>query len=62
MNAGFDYLRLTTSKISDYGFVVADELELIPRGTFAGTIYELGFVRNGSVVAANTGDQGAGQN
>jgi hypothetical protein len=49
MNAGFDYLRLNTSKISDYGFVVADELELIPRGTFAGTIYELDFVRNGSV-------------
>jgi hypothetical protein len=53
---------LNISKISDYGFVVADELELIPRGMFAGTIYELGFVRNGSVVAANTGDQGAGQN
>ena len=62
MNATFDFLMLNTPKVSDCGFVVADELKLIPRGTFGGTVYELGFVQNGSLVTANTGDQGVGQN
>jgi hypothetical protein len=62
MNTTFDYLEQKISKISDRGFVVADELKLIPRGTFGGTIYQLGFLRDGKVINANTGDQGGGQN
>ncbi|MBV8481275.1 MAG: hypothetical protein JO077_00240 [Verrucomicrobia bacterium] len=38
------------------------EIRLIPRGSFAGTIYQLGLVRNGDVVACDSGEQGGGQN
>jgi hypothetical protein len=62
MNTTFDSLMLNPPKVSDCGFVAADELKLIPRGTFGGTVYELGFMQNGSLVTANTGDQGGGQN
>jgi hypothetical protein len=36
--------------------------KLIPRGTFAGTIYQLGFVQNGQAVPSDTAEQGGGQN
>jgi hypothetical protein len=39
-----------------------DELKLIPRGTFGGAVYDLGLLRDGQVVSADTGDQGGGQN
>jgi hypothetical protein len=37
-------------------------LELIPRGTFAGTIYGFGLLDNGRLTSADTGAQGGGQN
>jgi hypothetical protein len=36
MNTTVDYLEENISKIFECGFVVADELKLIPRGTFGG--------------------------
>jgi hypothetical protein len=62
MNTRFDYLEQNLSKISECGFLAADELKLIPRGTFGGTVYQLGFLRDGKVISADTGDQGGGQN
>ena len=38
------------------------EVKLIPRGSFAGTVYQLGLVKNGEVIACDTGEQGGGQN
>ena len=62
MKAKSDFIKSKTSTTSDSGFVVAEEQKLIPRGTFGGTIYQLGFVQDGRFVAADTGDQGGGQN
>jgi hypothetical protein len=62
MNTTFDYAEQNMSKISDRGFIVAGELKLIPRGTFGGTLYQLGFLRDGKVISVDTGDQGGGQN
>jgi hypothetical protein len=61
MKATSDFLISNTSTIPD-GFVVPKELKLIPRGTFGGTIYQLGFLQDGRVLATDTGDQGGGQN
>ena len=61
MNLKFDSLKLSLPG-ADYGVLRAEELQLIPRGTFAGTIYELGLIRDDRVVSANTGEQGGGQN
>jgi hypothetical protein len=62
MKTNLDDAKLDIVRILKSGYEVFAEVKLISRGTFAGTIYELGFVRNGCVVAANTGDQGGGQN
>jgi hypothetical protein len=62
MKPTFDFLKLNTSTTSDCGSVAAEERKLILRGTFGGTIYQLGFLQDGRVVAADTGDQGGGQN
>ena len=62
MNTKFDSVKLSISRIADYGILRADELQLIPRGTFCGTLFELGLVRDGQLVSANTGDQGGAQN
>jgi len=61
MNIDLDYLRLNVARIPELEFEVVDGLKLIPRGTFAGTIYELGLVCNGYVAASDTGEQGGGQ-
>jgi hypothetical protein len=53
--------KLSITRISESGFEPLAEVKLIPRGAFAGTIYEVGLVRDGRVVIANTGDQGGGQ-
>jgi hypothetical protein len=47
---------LTFEKNDGLGF------QLIPIGTFAGTIEQLLLVRNGEIVPSDTGDQGGGQN
>jgi hypothetical protein len=62
MNTNFDSLQLSTSGIAEYGVLRLDELKLIPRGTFGGAVYDLGLLRDGQVVSADTGDQGGGQN
>jgi len=36
--------------------------KVIERGTFAGTIYQLGLLENDELVACDTGEQGGGQN
>ena len=38
------------------------EIKPMPRGSFAGTTYQLGLVRNGEFVACDSGEQGGGQN
>jgi hypothetical protein len=62
MSSEVDYARVNIAKISEDGFAASEELKLIPRGTFGGTIYQLGIVRNGQVVASDTAEQGNGQN
>jgi hypothetical protein len=62
MNTNFDSLELSISGIAEYGVLRVDELKLIPRGTFGGAVYDLGLLRDGQVVSADTGDQGGGQN
>jgi hypothetical protein len=62
MNTNFDSLQLSISGIAEYGVLRLDELKLIPRGTFGGAVYDLGLLRDGQVVSADTGDQGGGQN
>jgi hypothetical protein len=62
MNTNFDSLQLSISGIAEYGVLRVDELKLIPRGTFGGAVYDLGLLRDGQVVSADTGDQGGGQN
>lgn len=62
MKAKSNFLKSKTSTTSDCGFAGAEEQKLIPRGTFGGTIYQLGFFQDSRIVAADTGDQGGGQN
>jgi hypothetical protein len=57
MKATSEFVKSKTSTTSDDA-----EQRLIPRGTFGGTIYQLGFLQDGRAVAADTGDQGGGQN
>jgi hypothetical protein len=62
MNNEVDYAKVNVARISEDGFAATKELKLIPRGTFAGTIYQLGLVHNGQAVASDTAEQGNGQN
>jgi hypothetical protein len=59
-----NYSELNVITISSGKLQTAEkvDLELISRGTFAGTIYGFGLVDNGRPAAADTGDQGGGQN
>jgi hypothetical protein len=59
-----NYSELTGTTISSREFLAAEgvDLELIPRGTFAGTIYGFGLLVNGRLAPADTGEQGGGQN
>jgi hypothetical protein len=59
-----NYSELTGTTISSCEFLAAEgvDLELIPRGTFAGTIYGFGLLVNGRLAPADTGEQGGGQN
>lgn len=64
MNMNTDYSELNVTTISSMELRTAQgvDLELIPRGTFAGTIYSFGLLDNGLLTAADTGAQGGGQN
>jgi hypothetical protein len=64
MNMNADYSELNVTSISSPELRTAKgvDLELIPRGTFAGTIYGFGLLDNGRLVSADTGEQGGGQN
>jgi hypothetical protein len=59
-----NYSELTVTTISSGEFRTAErvDLELIPRGTFAGTIYGFGLLVNGRLAPADAGEQGGGQN
>jgi hypothetical protein len=58
------YSELTVTTISSNELQTAAglDLKLIPRGTFAGTIYGFGLLINGRLAPADTGEQGGGQN
>jgi hypothetical protein len=57
-------IGMEKSNISKFDFRKNDGLgfQVIPIGTFAGTIEQLLLVRNGEIVPTDTGDQGGGQN
>jgi hypothetical protein len=57
-----DVNNLSFARIYLFGCEVVDEVKVIPRGSFAGTIYELALANSDKVVASNTGEQGGGQN
>jgi hypothetical protein len=59
-----DYSELNVATIFSTEFLTAKgvDLELIPRGTFAGTIYGFALLDNGRLTPADTGEQGGGQN
>ncbi|HEX3444323.1 MAG TPA: hypothetical protein VHS80_06365 [Chthoniobacterales bacterium] len=62
MHIDLDYAKLDVTIISEDEAAAVDGQKLIPRGTFAGTIYQPGLVRNGQSVACDTAEQGGGQN
>jgi hypothetical protein len=64
MSMDRDYSELNVSTISSTELRTAKgvDLKLIPRGTFAGTIYGFGLFDNGRLTSADTGAQGGGQN
>jgi hypothetical protein len=64
MNMNTDYSEANVATISSMDLWTPEgvELELIPRGTFAGTIYGFGLLDNGALTPADTGAQGGGQN
>jgi hypothetical protein len=59
-----DYSELDVATIFSTEFLTAKgvDLELIPRGTFAGTIYGFALLDSGRLTPADTGEQGGGQN
>jgi hypothetical protein len=61
MNTNYSELNVTTISSSELRTAKVD-LELIPLGTFAGTIYGFGLLVHGRLAPADTGDQGGGQN
>lgn len=64
MKIDYENIGMEKSNISKFDFRKNDRLgfQLIPIGTFAGTIEQLLLVRNGEIVPSDTGDQGGGQN
>ena len=55
MKTNFDNSKLNIARISESGFEVVGEVKMIPRGTFADTIYEVGLAHDGRI-AENSGD------
>jgi hypothetical protein len=62
MITSLDVNNPNLARIYLLGCEVVDEIKVIPRGTFAGTNYELALVNSDKVAASDTGDQGGGQN
>ena len=62
MNRDYSELNVITISSRELRAAPGVELEPIPRGTFAGTIYGFGLLDNGRLTPANTGEQGGGQN
>jgi hypothetical protein len=62
MDTNYSELTVTTISSSELRTAEGIDLELIQRGTFAGTIYGFGFLVNGRLAPADTGEQGGGQN
>jgi hypothetical protein len=63
MNMNTDSSELNVTAISrELQTSKGVDLELIPRGTFAGTIYGFGLLVSGRLAPADTGEQGGGQN
>jgi hypothetical protein len=64
MSMHTDYSELNVATIFSTEFLTAKgvDLELVPRGTFAGTIHGFGLIDNGRLTPADTGEQGGGQN
>jgi hypothetical protein len=62
MNTDYSELNVTTISPMDLWTPQGVDMELIPRGTFAGTIYGFGLLDNGGLIPADTGAQGGGQN
>jgi hypothetical protein len=58
----YSELTVTTLSTSELQTAEGVNLKLIPRGTFAGTIYGFGLLINGQLAPADTGEQGGGQN
>jgi hypothetical protein len=57
-----DETSLNLARIWVFGCEVIDEVKVIPRGTFAGTLYELALANHHQLMPSDTGDQGGGQN
>jgi hypothetical protein len=62
MNRDYSELNVTTIFSTELRTAKGADLKLIPRGTFAGTIYGFGLLDNGWLTPADTGEQGGGQN
>jgi hypothetical protein len=64
MKTYLEYSEIIITDTPSSGGQIAAELKtkLIPRGNFAGRIYQLGLVKDGEPIACDTGDQGGGQN
>jgi len=62
MNRNYSELNVTSISSTELQTAKGVDLELIPRGTFAGTIYGFGLLDNGRLTPADTGEQGGGQN
>ena len=62
MNTDYSELNVTTISSMELRTTQGVDLELIPRGTFAGTIYGFALLDNGRLTPADTGEQGGGQN
>jgi hypothetical protein len=62
MNTNDSELNVTTISSRELQTSKGVDLELIPRGTFAGTIYGFGLLVSGRLAPADTGEQGGGQN
>ena len=62
INTDYSELNVTTISSMELRTPQGVDFELIPRGTFAGTIYGFGLLDNGGLTSADTGAQGGGQN